>query len=84
MQTASFGSVRLVLPGGIPAFVHVSTLDARLVHQPLHPFPAYPDVVAGQHGVDARRAVCRRDRSQIASIRSAKAASATAVPTVYC
>jgi hypothetical protein len=77
-QTPSFGSVRLVLPGGVPAFVQVSTLDAGLAHQPLHPFPAYPDVVAGQHGADAWRAVCRRDCSQMASIRSAKAASGTA------
>jgi hypothetical protein len=37
-QTPSFGSVRLVLPGGVRAFVQVSTLDARLAHQPLHPF----------------------------------------------
>jgi hypothetical protein len=38
-------------------FVQVSTLNAESSHQPLHPFAAHPDALAGQHGVDAWRAV---------------------------
>jgi len=53
-------------------FVQVSTLNAESSHQPLHPFAAHPDALAGQHGVDAWRAVAA------ARLLPATTASATA------
>ena len=35
-----------------------SALNAQLPHESLHPFVAHPDALAGQHGMDAPRAVC--------------------------
>jgi hypothetical protein len=46
-----------IQPGGVPVFAQVSALNAESSHQPLHPFAAHPDALAGQHGVDAWRAV---------------------------
>ena len=59
-------------------FVQVSALNAELPHQPLHPFAAHPDGSRANMAWMRGAPYVRRDRSQMASTRSATGASATA------